>query len=318
MMRITDVSRSESVARFRLEGRLTETTTAELVTAIEPAVGAGATALLDLSGITFADEAGVGTLRRLRANGVVLAGCSSFVSEMLRIDTPAASDDAEETGTETRADTRLLERLRVSDEAAFAELVERYGGRLLAVAKRVLRNDDDARDAVQDAFLSAFRGLAAFKGGAKLSTWLHRIVINAALMRVRSRKHRTEQSIDDLLPRFDDEGIWDEALRPSAMSSHELLERRESRALVRSCIDQLPDTYRTVLVMRDIEDLDTEEVAELLDVTPNAVKIRLHRARQALRSLIEHALQQSDGAQRATDAATPANVLGSTGAARIA
>jgi len=185
----------------------------------------------------------------------------------------------------------------------------------------VLRSDDEARDAVQDAFLAAFRGLASFKGDAKLSTWLHRIVVNAALMRVRSRTHRAEQSIDDLLPHFDDDGSWG-ADRPAALSSHELLERRDTRALVRDCIAQLPDTYRTVLVMRDIEDLDTDEAAERLGVTANAVKIRLHRARQALRSLVERAAERaSAGADRhrrapsAAHAAAPRATRDTRGAA---
>jgi RNA polymerase sigma-70 factor (ECF subfamily) len=232
---------------------------------------------------------------------------------MLRLDPPVAGAAADAPGEGSRGDARLLERLRRGDGAAFTELVEQYGGRLLAVARRVLRSEDDARDAVQDAFLSAFRGLAAFKGDAKVSTWLHRIVINAALMRLRSRKYRSEQSIDDLLPSFDDEGYWDAALRPVAESSHELLERRESRALVRGCIERLPDTYRTVLVMRDIEDLDTEEVAERLGVTPNAVKIRLHRARQALRSLIEQAQQRVE-ALPSTEAAASRSPLATAGA----
>jgi RNA polymerase sigma-70 factor (ECF subfamily) len=296
MMRITDISRSETVARLRLEGRLTQSTAAELLAATGPALVRGAGTVLDLAGVTYADEAGIEALRALRARAVVLTGCSAFLSEMLRVDTadrlrgaPAAQSDT--------ADASLLERLRRADERAFEELVERYGPRLFATAKRLLRSDEEARDAVQDAFLSAFRGLAAFNGAAKVSTWLHRIAVNAALMRIRSRKHRAEQSIDDLLPRFEEDGGWSDAPQASAVSSHEVLERRETRALVRACIDRLPDTYRTVLLMRDIEDLDTEEVADLLGVTPNAVKIRLHRARQALRALIEQVLVQNDGAR---------------------
>src|SRR5262249_40049361 len=148
--------------------------------------------------------------------------------------------------------------------AAFAELIEAHGGRLFTVAKRILRNDDDARDAVQDAFLSAFKGLAAFNGSSKVSTWLHRIAVNAALMRLRSRKHRAEQSIDDLLPRFDEDGAWADVSQSHTATGHELVEGRETRAMVRRCIDQLPTTYRTVIVLRDIEDLDTDEVANQL------------------------------------------------------
>jgi len=157
---------------------------------------------------------------------------------------------------------------------------------MLRTARRLLSNEDDARDAVQDAFLSAFRSIEGFQGASRLSTWLHRIVVNAALMKLRSKRRKPEQSIDELLPEFLEDGHqtprsakWNEPYAD--------LERRETHALVRHCIDQLPDAYRTVLMLRDIEELDTGETAELLGVSPNAVKIRLHRARQALRTLLD-------------------------------
>ena len=298
MMRITELTSSQSVHRYRLEGRLTQRTAAELFAVVEPPLGAGATVLLDLAGVTFADGAGVDALLSLRGKGVVLAACSSFLAAMLRAGTAERRAEGAAGGD---AEARLLERLRAGDEAAFSELVERNTARLLAVAQRLLRNEHEAHDAVQDAFLQAFKGLAAFNGAAKLSTWLHRIVVNAALMRLRSRKHRAERSIDDLLPRFDESGEWAEEPGQLAVSSHELLEQRETRAAVRRCIDQLPDTYRTVLLMRDIEDLDTDEVAESLGISANAVKIRLHRARQALRTLIEAELRPASAPARAVE-----------------
>lgn len=292
MIRITEISRSDSVVRFRLEGRLADLAMQELRVTVEPCLVAGCGVLLELADVTFADRAGIEGLLALRAAGVVLTACSGFLAEMLRSKgaderrSRRAADDVSD------ADASFLARLRDGDDAAFADLVERNAGHMLAAAKRLLRSDDEARDAVQDAFMSAFKSIATFNGEAKLSTWLHRIVINAALMRLRSRKHRSEQSIDDLLPRFDEAGRW--AQPPPgrlAASSQELLERRETRVIVRRCIDKLPDTYRAVLLMRDIDDLDTDEAAELLGVTPNAVKIRLHRARQALRTLIEQELR---------------------------
>jgi RNA polymerase sigma-70 factor (ECF subfamily) len=285
MMRISEISRSESVRRFRLEGRLTQATVADLLATVESPLAAGTTVLLDLASVSFADPTAVETLLALRARGVVLAAASGFVLEMLRSDAGVPRRSAAAALGSGEAD--LLARLRGGDEAAFAELVERYGGRLLAAVRRLLRNEEDARDAVQDAFLSAFKALASFNGDAKLSTWLHRIAINAALMRLRSGRNRRERSIDDLLPRFDEDGGWAQATEQVAHSSEELIERRDTRAMVRRCIDQLPDTYRTILMLRDIEDLDTDEAAALLGITPNAAKIRLHRARQALRTLIE-------------------------------
>jgi RNA polymerase sigma-70 factor, ECF subfamily len=184
-----------------------------------------------------------------------------------------------------RRDAALLSRLRAGEPAAFEELVRAETGKLLAVARRILPTEEDARDAVQDAFLFAFRSLDRFQGQARLSTWLHRIVVNAALMRLRTARRKREEPLDPLLPAYKDDGhhaerfaTWDD---PATA-----IERAENKALVRRLIDELPDGYRTVLLLRDIEGLDTEETARLLDTTSNAVKVRLHRARQALRTLL--------------------------------
>ena len=180
----------------------------------------------------------------------------------------------------------LLVRLRAGDELAFEALVRTHGGRLLAVARRFVRDDADAQDIVQSAYLSAFRALPQFAGGCQLSTWLHRIVVNTALMRIRTRRRKPEESIDDLLPSFQDDGHHVEQFSDWTMPADALLERRETRETVRACIDRLPDNYRAVLVLRDIEELSTQEVAGMLGMTPTAVKVRLHRARQALSTLL--------------------------------
>ena len=178
-------------------------------------------------------------------------------------------------------------RLRAGDNAAAAEFVRAHTPRALGVARRLLRNDDDAREVVQEAFLSFFRGLANFRADAALSTWLHRIVVNAALMRRRSAQHRYERTADDLLPQFDETGHRQNVRPAWSRSAEELVGDAEVRALVQQKIDQLPPAYRTVIILRDIEQFETEEVAAMLDDTPGAVKTRLHRARQALRALLE-------------------------------
>ena len=180
----------------------------------------------------------------------------------------------------------LVAQLRAGDEAAFEQVVRAYGGRLLAVARRIVGSEEDARDVVQDAFLNAFRSLDRFEGTAKLSTWLHRIVVNAALMRLRTRKRKPEQSIETLLPAFLEDGHYEERFKSWDEPVDKLMERAENRALVRKQIDALPEGYRTVLVLRDIEGLDTEETANVLGLSVNATKIRLHRARQALRTML--------------------------------
>lgn len=181
----------------------------------------------------------------------------------------------------------LLARLQTGDEAAFAELVRAQGGRLLALARRMLRSEEDARDAVQETFLQAFKGIDRFEGGARLSTWLHRIAVNACLMKLRSRSRKPEQPIDELLPRFHEDGHRVAPGPPWRPDAPDPAEERETRLRVREAIDRLPEIYRNVLLLRDIEGLDTEETARVLDVKVDTVKVRLHRARQALRTLLE-------------------------------
>ena len=181
----------------------------------------------------------------------------------------------------------LLERVRAGDERACEALVRQHGGRLLAVARRFLRTEEDSADAVQDAFLSAFRSLGGFEGNSTLGTWLHRIVVNVCLMRLRARSRSREVRIDDLLPTFDETGHHSHPIRAWEDDALGRLARAETRAHVRACIDRLPDPYREVLVLRDIEELDTEQTAQHLGINPGAVKTRLHRARQALRTLLE-------------------------------
>ena len=181
----------------------------------------------------------------------------------------------------------LVERLRSGDRSGFEHLVRDYGGRLLATARRLLHNNEDARDAVQDAFLSAVRSLDRFDGEARLSTWLHRIVINAALMKLRARRRSRERPIEELLPSFLPDGHHTERVLAWEDPCDLALQRQESRDFVRASIERLPEDYRVVLVLRDIEGLDTKEVAGLLGISTDAVKTRLHRARQALRTVLD-------------------------------
>ena len=191
-------------------------------------------------------------------------------------DAPQALEEAE-----------LVGRLRAGDDDAYATLVKQQAGRMLAVARRMLGSEEDAQDVVQEAFLSTFKAIDRFEGTSRLSTWLHRIVVNAALMKIRSSKRRPETPIEELLPTFLEDGHL--AVMPAEWkkTAQDVLESKETRAMVRGLIDELPELYRNVLLLRDIEGLDTKETADLLEVSPNAVKIRLHRARLALRTLLD-------------------------------
>ena len=193
---------------------------------------------------------------------------------------------------EDAADAALVDRLKAGDEAAYEQMVRTLGGRLLAVARRMLRDEEAARDAVQDAMLSAVRAIGTFDGHSRLSTWLHRIVVNAALMRIRSRQRKPEQSLEPLLPRFAEDGHHAEAVISWTDSAERLIERDQTKALVRAAIDELPDSYRLLVMMRDIDGMSTLEAAEAFGITENALKLRLHRARQALGTIIRRRLSR--------------------------
>ncbi|HEY4308793.1 MAG TPA: sigma-70 family RNA polymerase sigma factor [Pirellulales bacterium] len=196
----------------------------------------------------------------------------------------AAADTVAEPWNEEK---RLLGQLREGNAAAYEILVRQQSGRMLAVARRMLMCESDAHDAVQDAFLSAFKSIKTFTGDSSIGTWLHRIVVNACLMKLRSRNGRSYVSIEDLLPAFDATGHHVRRVSKWTASPDELLARSELCSQVRAIIEGLPDSHRSVLWLRDIEEIDTEHTAEILDISPGAVKVRLHRARQALRALLE-------------------------------
>jgi RNA polymerase sigma-70 factor (ECF subfamily) len=202
-----------------------------------------------------------------------------------------------ETAQADPTEDSLVARLRCGDERAYEELVRTYGGRLLGVARRIVHREEDARDAVQDAFVSAFRAIGTFDGGSRVITWLHRITVNAALMKLRRARRRPEVALEELLPVFDADGHhalevkdWDDAERS--------ILRGEARSQVRACIERLPVGYRAVLILRDVEEMTTEETARALGLATGAVKTRLHRARQALRALLEDLAQPAAGPVR--------------------
>lgn len=203
--------------------------------------------------------------------------------------------DAPDVDAASRLDASIVAGLRAGEDRAFELLVRTYVGPLRAVALRLLQNQADADDAVQEALLSAFRGFANFRADARLGTWLHRIVVNAALQRLRRRRPTDEaqelEPLGELLPRFADSGYPEHFHQPWTSSIDELVTRAETRESVRAMIDRLPEGHRTVLILRDIEELDTQEAADLLGITPATLKVRLHRARQALRNLFERELE---------------------------
>ncbi len=188
-------------------------------------------------------------------------------------------------GVEASLDDRALaRRIAGGDLVAFAVVMRRYNRRLYRVARAVLRDDADAEDALQEAYLQAFRSMAQFRGDATLSTWLTRVVLNECFARRRRSARRenvipiagaTELGVD--LDEFADAG----SARPEAMAM-----RAEMRALLETKLDELPFDLRTVFVMRSVEDMSVEEVARCLGVPEVTVRSRHFRARALLREAL--------------------------------
>jgi len=181
----------------------------------------------------------------------------------------------------------LVERLREGDASALEALMERYASRVFRVARGIARTDADAEEVVQDVFLALARKIDSFEGRAQLSTWIYRVATNAALLKRRGKRVQLEVSLEEHLPTFKEDGhrdgprdyvLADWSRTPEA----ELLDG-EARTVLARAIDQLPDTYRTVLILRDVEELSNEETARILDESVGSIKSRLHRARMALR-----------------------------------
>ena len=185
-------------------------------------------------------------------------------------------------------DRELVERAQQGDGAAFAMLVERHQRQLYRLALRMTGSEADAQEVLQEAFLNAYQKLPLFRGEAQFSSWLYRIAANSALMRLR-RKRRApdtlaEQPLELAGPRFSAEGYLEPASSSDwSQRADEKMMSGELGAAINRAVADLPDDYRTVFLLKDVDGLSNEEIANALDLTVPAVKSRLHRARLALR-----------------------------------
>lgn len=193
-------------------------------------------------------------------------------------------------------DAALAQNVAAGDKASFQQLMRRYNRTLFRTARAILKDDAEAEDALQDAYLLAFRSIGGFRGDAKLSTWLVRIVANEALARLRKRTRRAA-----ILPLHADAGDrGDPALdAPSADTPERATLRGEMRRLLEARIDALPEGYRTVFVLRALEELSVEETAACLGIPEATVRTRFFRARSLLREAlsreIDHAVDDAFG-----------------------
>jgi RNA polymerase sigma-70 factor (ECF subfamily) len=193
-------------------------------------------------------------------------------------------------GVTNPADTQLLLRAQRGDVAAFEGLVELNRDRVFGLALRMLNSPDDAAEVTQDAFISAYRHLADFRGDAQFSSWVHKIAANHALMRLRHRRvvSQIESPIDDLDgPEFNERGSLTGEIPAWTRGAEQQALDAELRTAIERAAAGLADEYREVFVLRDLEGLSYEEIAELTHSTVPAIKSRLHRARLSLRSSID-------------------------------
>lgn len=181
------------------------------------------------------------------------------------------------------SDEEIVGRVRAGEVALFEVLMRRHNQRIYRAIRAVIRDEAEVEDAMQQAYLQAYANLRAFEGQAAFSTWLTRIAVNEALGRLRRRARLA--AVEE--PAGDEEV---EVAGPAAQTPEEGAAARESLAFIEAAVDGLPPGYRSVYMLRDVEELSTAECAEALGLTEETVKIRLHRARAALRSVLAERL----------------------------
>lgn len=188
-----------------------------------------------------------------------------------------------EAALDPASDESVVDEVRAGDAARFEVLMRRHNQRLFRTARSILRDDAEAEDAVQQAYLLAYAKLDQFRGESRFSTWLTRIAVHEALRRTRKQGRLTDLEVLE-------GGGHDDAVLPPTRSPEDSAADRELRAVLEQAIDSLPESYRVVFVMREVEELSTRETADCLSMSEEAVRVRLHRARKALRdSLYERA-----------------------------
>jgi RNA polymerase sigma-70 factor (ECF subfamily) len=189
-------------------------------------------------------------------------------------------------------ETTLIARILAGEKNLFHDLIRSYERRMYMTAFSILRNAGEAEDAVQETMLKAYRNLQSFRGEAKFSTWLTSIALNEARGRWRKSERRGSVSIDEERDQ-DDAGCDPYLLRDWREIPSEALERKDVADLLQAAVEELPEIYRTVFVLRDMEETSIEETARALGLQAGAVKVRLHRARMMLQKRLAPELQMT-------------------------
>src|SRR5690554_3103432 len=180
------------------------------------------------------------------------------------------------------ADSDIVQRTLKGDAAAFDQIVREYRETVFRVAMRIVKNEEEAQDVTQDAFMNAYRKLDSFKGDAALSSWIYRIAVNTALMRLRKKKRRAEVSMEGLPISDEMDFVWTD-LSAHNVRGDEAAENKELRGKIAAAVEELEPKYKDVFVAKELDGLSLQEIADEMDLSVPAVKSRLHRDRKSTR-----------------------------------
>ncbi len=196
-------------------------------------------------------------------------------------------------------DVEVVNQFKAGDALAFEEIVSRYESKIMSLALRFTRNQEDAEEVMQDVFTTVYRKIDGFRGQSAFSSWLYRIVVNAAFMKLRKRKQSQTVGMDDLSPAIKQYCIDRETFNGSY--SQNVAISHEMQSIIQHAVNRLPDQYRAVFVLRDVDGLSNQETGEILNLSIPAVKSRLHRSRIMLRKKLQRYYEDYTGNKAVID-----------------
>lgn len=196
-------------------------------------------------------------------------------------------------------DVEVVNQFKAGDALAFEEIISRYESKVMSLALRFTRNQEDAEEVMQDVFTTVYRKIDGFRGQSAFSSWLYRIVVNAAFMKLRKRKQSQTVSMDDLSPAIKQYCVDRETLNGSF--SQNITIAHEMQSVIQNAVNKLPDQYRAVFVLRDVDGLSNQETGEILNLSIPAVKSRLHRSRIMLRKKLQRYYEDYTGNKAVID-----------------
>jgi RNA polymerase sigma-70 factor (ECF subfamily) len=201
--------------------------------------------------------------------------------------------------TKKISDVGLVDEFKAGCTEAFEEIFTRYESKVMNLALRLTRNQEDAEEVAQDVFTTVYRKIDGFRGQSAFSSWLYRVVVNCAFMKLRKRKQNQTISMEELAPAIKQYCMERDSL--ASMHCHNVAVNRELQEVLQSAIDRLPDQYRAVFVLRDVDGLSNQETGQILNLSIPAVKSRLHRSRLMLRKKLQRFYEDFTGNKAVID-----------------